>query len=209
MVTLSSSSVSRFSSLFPLFFLFFFFSFSFSFFFSFFFFSFFFTSETVSFGKGLIGVSVRDVVQYLQAYSSIIIQCIYRGYRRRWRYREARSKWMGKNGIIKGRCFTLWVKKSIYRKDIRHCCLRKLIAWRSFVRTAKKRRELFRACHWPFYIWRRYAGHQATAKQKAKFLVNRVVPTVLSMAVFRAWKVRVRVALPPYHSNLITLNLSP
>jgi hypothetical protein len=34
--------------------------------------------ETVSFGKGLIGVSFRDVVQYLQAYSAVRLQAYYR-----------------------------------------------------------------------------------------------------------------------------------
>jgi hypothetical protein len=38
--------------------------------------------ETVTFGKGLIGVGFRDVVQYLQAYSAVRLQAFYRGHKR-------------------------------------------------------------------------------------------------------------------------------
>lgn len=39
-----------------------------------------------------------------------------------------------------------------------------------------------------FYTWRKYASKAAVAKEKTRFLVGRVMPTVLLIRVFGAWK---------------------
>jgi hypothetical protein len=145
--------------------------------------------ETVSFGKGLIGVAFRDVVQYLQAYAAVRLQAFYRGHKKCWRYMAARLKWIKKNIVVIKYVFKIWFKKIRDQMETRKVCRRKIIAWRFYMKSAKKRRNLFRLCFWPFYVWRKYVSKKAVGKEKAKFLVLRVIPTVLTMTVFRAWKV--------------------
>jgi hypothetical protein len=101
----------------------------------------------------------------------------------------ARLKWMKKNTVVISYVFKIWFKIIRDQMETRKVCRRKIIAWRFYMRNAKKRRNLFRLCFWPFYVWRKYVSKKAVGKEKAKFLVLRVMPTVLTMGVFRAWKV--------------------
>jgi hypothetical protein len=101
----------------------------------------------------------------------------------------ARLKWLKKNTTIIGYVFKIWLKKISDQLEVRRTCRRKMIAWRWHVISVKRRRNLFRLCFWPFFVWRRYVSKRAVGKEKAKFLVLRVLPTVLTMTVFRAWKV--------------------
>jgi hypothetical protein len=65
---------------------------------------------------------------------------------------------------------------------------RKVKAWHFYTKRLNRLRYIFRVCHWPFFVWRRWACGRTAAKQNAKFLVTRVMPTLLELTVFRAWK---------------------
>lgn len=144
--------------------------------------------EVVKYGKGLNGMAYRDVIELIQAYSTTRLQAIFRGFKRRWRYAIARNKWRAIFGEVKMRHFGAWSVFIRHVYDTRDYCWRKLVAWRVYSRNAKRRREHFRINFWPFYVWHRWASASRTAKEKARFLADRVVPTVRSLRVFRAWK---------------------
>lgn len=144
--------------------------------------------ETVSYCKGLNGNSFRDVVEWLQAYASIRIQSAIRAYLKRWRYRAARKMWYIKFYQHKLEHFKAWAVLTKHCFDTRDFAWRPLKAWAFYTRRASRRRAFFRDCHWPFYVWRRWAQSNATAKEKARFLTSRVMPLVRVIAVFRAWK---------------------
>jgi len=144
--------------------------------------------EVVSYGKGLNGLAYRDVVEMVQAYSSTRLQARFRCFKRRWRYTAARIKWKGIFKVTKTKFFKSWAIFIRHVYDTRNFCWRKLIAWHQYTINAKKRREHFRINFWPFYVWHRYAAASRTATEKARFLVNRVVPTLGMLRVYKAWK---------------------
>eukprot|EP01034_Spumella_vulgaris_P029789 gene29789-36889_t len=144
--------------------------------------------ETVSFGRGLSGYPYRDVVATLQYVASTKLAAFFRGFFRRWRYSAARRKWLAIFKGIKTAHFTGWKVLTKHSQETRDFCWRKLKAWNFYYRRAKFRRNLFRQCFWPFYTWRKYSNASATAREKAHFLVHRVMPTVMNIRVFRAWK---------------------
>lgn len=143
---------------------------------------------TVSYGRGLRGFSYRDVVELLQAYCSTRIQSFTRAYLRRYRFRMARQRWRKIFGEVKRIHFTLWKVESQAQVAMRRYCWRKLKVWRQYRVKSEWRRMLFRVCFWPFYVWRRYAQKLATAREKARFLCGRVIPTVWKLKCYRAWK---------------------
>jgi hypothetical protein len=144
--------------------------------------------KTASLGKGFDGHAYKDVVMYLQAYSSIRIQAALRAYRRRWRYGAARRRWREKEAVIAERSFHVWRHVARHDLDNRKYLWRKVKAWHFYTKRLNRLRYIFRVCHWPFFVWRRWACGRTAAKQKAKFLVTRVMPTLLELTVFRAWK---------------------
>jgi hypothetical protein len=125
---------------------------------------------------------------YLQQYASIRVQAAVRCYRRHWRFRAARQRWLDKESVIERRYFKIWCHVSRHDLDNRKHLWRKVKAWRFYTKRVQRLRYMFRVCHWPFFVWRRWACGRAVAKEKAKFLVTRVMPTLLEMTVFRAWK---------------------
>ena len=144
--------------------------------------------EVVSYGKGLIGLAYRDVVEILQAYSATRLQSRFRTHKKWWRYKIARSKWTMIFTASKVKHFVAWSRFIRHVYDTRNFCWRKLISWKTYTRNAKNRREKFRINFWPFYVWHRYASASRTAKEKAKFLVHRVEPTLRCLRVFKGWK---------------------
>lgn len=144
--------------------------------------------STVALGKGLYGMSNSDVVELLQCCAATLLGAVFRGYRRHWRYRAARRLWKQMFLMMKTKVFVAW------RKHARHCvllrgtCLRKFVAWKHLAARAAFRRCLFRACFWPFFVWRRCAVNSGRAREKTKFLVSRVLPTLQLLHFYRAWK---------------------
>ena len=144
--------------------------------------------DTAALGQGFDGYAYKDVVMYLQAYASVRMQAALRGFRRRWRFRAARRRWMNKEAIISNQYFHVWRRAARHDLDNRNYLWRKLKAWNFYAKRVIRLRNLFRACFWPFYVWRRWACGRSVAKEKAKFLVTRVMPTLLTLTTFRAWK---------------------
>ena len=144
--------------------------------------------ETVVFGRGLCGVAYRDAVELLQAYAVTRLTAFYRGYKLRWRYRLARKFWKQRYQLIKILCYRDWAEWTKYKIELRNRCLRKVKAWRFYQLKAKARREFFRCCYWPYFVWRRFAFTTKTAREKVKFLTSRVLPTYNTMKIFRAWR---------------------
>ena len=144
--------------------------------------------ETVSFSKGLNGSAYRDVVEWLQAYSSIRMQSAWRAHARRWRYFHARRLWRVIFSRSKTAHFLAWAKTTRHNVDTRDYCWRPLRAWRFYLRRVQRRREIFRVAHWPFYVWRRSAHSSLSSREKSRFLVGRVLPSLLQLRVFGAWK---------------------
>ncbi len=149
----------------------------------------------VSFGRGLRGFSYRDVVELLQSYCSTRLQAFVRAYLRRYRFRAARGKWRIIFGRVKALYFSAWARESQHQVAMRRHCWRKIKVWRQYRVKAEWRRMLFRQCYWPFYVWRRYSQKLATAREKAKFLCGRVIPTIWKMRCYRAWKRHARYTL--------------
>ena len=144
--------------------------------------------KTVALGKGLYGMSNSDVVELLQCYASCLLGAVFRGYSRRWRYQAARRLWRQMDHVMKSKVFLAWKKDVRYCILVRETCLRKFTAWKYMSTRATFRRKLFRICFWPFFVWRRTAVHSGRAREKTKFLVSRLVPTVQQLHVFHAWK---------------------
>ncbi len=151
--------------------------------------------ETVSYCKGLNGVSYRDVVEWLQAYAAIRLQSAIRSFCRRWRFFGARMKWRKIFRYSRSIHFNAWKYITRHNVDTRRYCWRSLKDWKIYTRRVIKRRNFFRDCHWPFYVWRRWAQANATAKEKSRFLVSRVLPTYLEINVFNGWKKYVKYIL--------------
>ena len=99
-----------------------------------------------------------DFSLFYKAYASIRIQAFFRGFKNGWRYRIARNKWFHKNKHITSHLYNLWKIKTKNAMDMKKFCLRKIIVWRRFASANLKRKELFRICFWPFFVWRKYAG---------------------------------------------------
>jgi hypothetical protein len=144
--------------------------------------------ETVALGRGLNGLSQRDAVMLMQAYGSTRIQAFYRGYCRRWRFFYAKRLWGKYFDSIQRRTLQGWAKVVRHDVDTRRYCWRKVKMWRQYAADARRRRRLFCACFWPFYVWRRWSTATALAKEKSKFLTTKVMPTILEIRIFRAWK---------------------
>jgi hypothetical protein len=144
--------------------------------------------KIVSYGRGFDGSSYRDVIELLQAYCAIRIQCMYRGAHLRLRYFEARRRWRAKFAIIKRQHFQAWSVLCKHLRYLKRHCWRKLKAWQWYYRCAYHKRQLFQSCYWPFYVWRRETIRQATLTHKVKFLVTRVYPTYVQLIHFRGWK---------------------
>lgn len=141
-----------------------------------------------SYGRGLNGYSFRDVVEMLQAYSITRLQAFYRGYERRHRYDFAKKVWRRVYMLVKVTHFGAWRRYTQYFNSIRRRCFRKIKAWQFHVKATKRRKAVFTTCFWPFFVWRRYVTEECTAREKAKFLTSRVLPTYILLRNFRAWK---------------------
>jgi hypothetical protein len=144
--------------------------------------------EMILNGRSLYGYSYSEIGELLQAYASTRIQAIYRGYRLRWRYRQALQR-----SVMKLRRFA-WSHFHAWRIVTKHnllsykFCYRKFVAWRYYVKRMKRLREFFRCMYWPFHVWRRTAIKSAIAKEKSRFLTSRVLPTLTSLHIFHAWR---------------------
>eukprot|EP01033_Poteriospumella_lacustris_P015028 gene15028-10748_t len=142
----------------------------------------------VAIGKTFPGVSYREAVEMLQYVAVTKIATTFRGFRRRWRFMSARFKWRAKFRVVAHRHFAAWATLIATFVELREHCWRKLKAWRFYTRYTRRRRESFRVAFWPLHTWRKYATASRVAKEKTTFLVGRVLPTVLSLRVFRAWR---------------------
>ena len=91
--------------------------------------------------------------------------------------------------MFKRLAFFNWAEYTSMKNHLRSECWRKIKAWYFYTyKVAKKRREFFRCCFWPYFVWRRWAVQYRTAREKAKFLITRVLPTYNTMHIFRAWQ---------------------
>jgi hypothetical protein len=144
--------------------------------------------EMVALAKTFPGFSYRDAVEIMQFIAATKIAAAMRGYLKKFRYFAARKKWTTIFNAIKKKYYEVWSDYTRTNITLRRYCLRKVVAWRYYNRRAHERRELFRICFWPFHVWRKETSATATAKEKTKFLVGRVMPTLLKMKIFRAWK---------------------
>ena len=146
-------------------------------------------TDAVAVGKGLNGVSFKDVVELVQAFSTTEIQTFFRCHTKRWRFEKARNCWKKAFSATKGRVFGAWAAEARKMGLLKQYCMRKIIVWKFYTKRLKERRFNFKQCFWPFYVWRRSVLASTTTKQKTKFLCGRVFPTLIMMRIFRAWAV--------------------
>jgi hypothetical protein len=158
--------------------------------------------DTVTIGRGLSGIAYRDVVCTLQYIATTRLSSMFRCFSKRWRYFSARRRWKFIDKTILHKNFNAWHFLSVHIKFTRFYCFRKLSAWRFYTNRAIFRRNLFRICFWPFFTWRKFSNASATAKEKARFLVGRVIPTVIQIKVFRAWKFFTQAELIIYRKSI-------
>ena len=144
--------------------------------------------DAVSLGKGLNGVSFKDVIELVQCFATTRIQAFFRCHTKRWRFDKARKCWKKAFSATKGRVFTAWAQESRKIGELKRKCMRKVVAWRFFAKRLQERQHYFKQCYWPFHVWRRSVLKSSTVKQKTKFLCGRVMPTLITMRTFRAWR---------------------
>lgn len=138
-------------------------------------------------GKGLNGFSYRDIFELLQAYAATRMQSVIRGKKMRKRYKFLKRLRQKVSGEVKRRNFVAFKELTRRNVDQRIYCWRKIKVWRSYTKSLIKIHDFFRTSFWPFYVWRRWACANRTAKEKAKFLVSRVYPAYLQIKVYNAW----------------------
>lgn len=144
--------------------------------------------DMVAIGKTFPGVSYREAVEMMQYIAVTKISGAFRGFIKRWRFMRARHLWRTKYRAIQDRHFKHWSRIVRTFVHLRHYTMRKVVAWRYYTKYTQRRRLIFQTCFWPLYTWRKYAAAGRRAKEKTKFLVGRVMPTLLQMKVFRAWR---------------------
>jgi hypothetical protein len=144
--------------------------------------------EMVSFGRGLHGLSYREAVSVLQAVAATKITAMFRCFRKRWRYTAARRMWIHRFKMVLSKNLNALRTLVQHNVNTRRLCWRKLKAWQFYNKRAHERRRTFRIAFWPFYVWHRYANAMGKAKDKATFLVGRVMPALTTIKVFKAWK---------------------
>jgi len=110
--------------------------------------------QCVASGKGLNGLAFGDVIEIVQALASTSIQAKYRGYRRGWRYRAAKKMWLTREHALVKNSYLEWHNVAVYFTAIKNYCMRKITAWRYLVKRNRERRETYRVCFWPFWVWR-------------------------------------------------------
>lgn len=165
--------------------------------------------DMVSFGRGLNGMSYQEAVTILQYVSATKIMTLFRCHRKRWRYNTARVLWRRKDLELQRVYHLYWKAFVTHVLDNRNYLWRKLKAWKFYTKRIKRRQNIFRVTFWPFYTWRKYSTEQGTAGEKTKFLVYRLMPTILQIRVFKAWKiftkseVFINTRSRTYNSNLI------
>lgn len=99
--------------------------------------------ETVAIGHGLCGWGYAEVVCLLQFLASSRIACMFRCYRKRWRYTSARRRWKWKERQLRDNHFLAWKELTKRIQVNRRYLLRQLVVWRYYTRRAKQRRYLF------------------------------------------------------------------
>jgi hypothetical protein len=144
--------------------------------------------QAVAQGKGLYGANSTTVMELIQAYCVTRITAFYRGYTRRWKYRRARRTWRHMNNYVKSLVFLAWANDVKKVTQLKKYCLRKVVAWRFITSKNLATRNMFRTCFWPFYVWRRMSCGIGRAREKTKYLTTRVLPTLVMLRVFGAWK---------------------
>ena len=165
--------------------------------------------DMVSYGRGLNGMSYQEAVTILQYVSATKIITLFRCHRKRWRYNTARVLWRRKDLELQRVYHLYWKTFVTHVLDNRKYLWRKLKAWKFYTKRIKRRQNIFRVTFWPFYTWRKYSTEQGTASDKTKFLVHRLMPTILQIRVFKAWKkftqseVFINTRSRTYNSNLI------
>lgn len=142
----------------------------------------------ISHDKSLFGYTTQEVAELMQSYGSTRIQTVYRGYRRRWRYKHAIKLASQKLRRFLFQHYNEWKIVTEHNKLHYKYCFRKIRAWRYYVLRMKRLREYFRICYWPFFVWRRTTNNNLRAREKTKFLVGRVMPTYKLLVVFHEWK---------------------
>ncbi|KAF0689807.1 Aste57867_18765 [Aphanomyces stellatus] len=71
---------------------------------------------------------------------------------------------------LKKRVFRGWFDRAHQLASQRQRLFRKFVAWRYLVTLAKRYREMFRICFWPYYVWKRHVQFVLISRSKANFL---------------------------------------
>lgn len=100
--------------------------------------------QTVAIGRGLSGWGYAEVVCLLQYLASSRITCMFRCYRRRWRYNAARSMWKAGQKRMRASHLRAWRDFTKRVQINRRYAMRQLTAWKFYTKRAKERRHLFK-----------------------------------------------------------------
>ncbi|OQR93832.1 hypothetical protein THRCLA_08332 [Thraustotheca clavata] len=87
---------------------------------------------------------------------------------------------------LKKLIFRQWRQNVNIRLTRRRMLLRKFVVWKYLMNRGKWRRELFRICFWPLYVWKRWTQFVLISRAKAIFLHN-VFDIYYALRHTRAW----------------------
>ena len=100
--------------------------------------------QTVAIGRGISGWGYAEVACLLQYLTSSRISCMYRCFRRRWRYTAARRMWKNRERNMRATHCLAWKELTKRLQVNRRYLLRQLVAWKYYTRRAKARRHIFK-----------------------------------------------------------------
>lgn len=136
--------------------------------------------------KGLDGLTVVQATQIVHNYAAEFLQANCR--RALVMKRMHKMQMMHKAALQRmvRNHFAAWHVVARWRISLKENCLRKVREWRYYLVQQKRRRQYFRVCFWPFYVWHRAAHRSHIARQKAVFLV-RLDHNYTCIRHFKAW----------------------
>ena len=100
--------------------------------------------QTVAIGRGISGWGYAEVACLLQYLASSRIACMYRCFRRRWRYTAARRMWKNKERKMRATHCLAWKDLTNRLQINRRYLMRQLTAWKYYTKRAKARRHIFK-----------------------------------------------------------------
>lgn len=132
------------------------------------------------------------VAAYL--YHDYAADCIKRGIQSYWKRCET-DLWPERQMIFRFRrkklVFLEWRRFTKHAETLRQYIMRKFVAWKYLTRKRYEFYAFYRACFWPFYVWKRFLQQMIIARGKSVFIRN-LVDTYIQLRHFRALKMRHR-----------------